>query len=284
MTARGAAEALKLRVLIARAEGDAAALAEILRRRGYRPETFAAIRTRGPRRRRGLERAASRAAQFTDVVFASRASVHAFVAALARSGQKVQDLGHARIIAVGPATARAARAAGFRKALRPNDASGRGVLAMFASQRDLGDRRVLLPAAANGRREIADGLRSLGARVTRVEAYRTVLASRMPEGIRRALDAGEFGAAVFASPSGVSAFVKCAGPRRMRRLVATLATVAIGATTAAALSNAGFERVFRSRLTNPAALGATVARAVARARSRRVARDLRSIDKPGDDS
>jgi uroporphyrinogen-III synthase len=261
------------RVLIARAERDALPLADELRSRGLRSIAFAAIRTSAPRDLAPLREAAAHIEGFTDVVFASRAAVDALASAIARAGRVPRDLAGVRVVAVGPATARAAREAGFARVVRPREASGRGVVAAFGAP--LRGRRVLLPAAADGRREVEAGLRGAGARVVRVEAYRTILASRLPGLVRRALDSGSVRAIVFASPSGVAAFVRSAGKKRTRSLTASLAAVAIGKTTRAALAQAGFRRLVTSRSTGARALAAAVERALGgRAKGRR------SLDPP----
>ncbi len=250
----------RIGVLLTRAPADAAALRRALERLGYRVHQFGAIRTAPPRRLEPLRSAVAAIGAFTDVVIASRPAAEALTRAMKDAGQSPRSLRALRVIAVGPATARALRGWGFSKVLVPRSTTGRGVVDLLRRLGDATGRRVLLPAVEDGRVEIEHGLRALGARVERVEAYRTVLATRMPISLRRALDAQRIQAALFASPSAVRAFATCCGKRRCTRLAPGLWTIAIGPTTRDALLAAGFERVVQSTATATASLAAAVRR------------------------
>jgi uroporphyrinogen-III synthase len=161
-----------------------------------------------------------------------------------------------RVAAVGNATARELAAAGWPVDLVPERFSAAGIRAALAGRaasrppESLEGRRVLLPASAIARDELAGGLEAAGAVVTRVEAYRTLPHPLDRGACLEALERGEIDAVTFASPSAVEALLGALSttsgePRpgapgdhddRALAALALARLVAIGPTTAAALS------------------------------------------------
>ena len=164
-----------------------------------------------------LDRAAAALDGYDWVVVTSAAGVTALVAALARAGRPGQRApGIPEFAAVGPATARALREAGFEVALEASDGSGAGLardLAREASRGSgLGGRRLLLPRASAASPDLPGLLRAAGAEVHEVVAYRTV---EGPESSRPALVAAledpGLAAVVVASGSAVRGLLRLAG-------------------------------------------------------------------------
>jgi uroporphyrinogen-III synthase len=146
-------------------------------------------------------------------------------------------LGARRLAAVGPATAQSLARAVREPDLVPAEAKGEAMAAALAPH--VRGKRVLFPRPAEGRPELYDGLVAAGARLTAVEAYRTVPA---PADVVRPLAgwirAGEVHAVAFASPSAVNAVVAAlAGDAP---LLGRVFLAAIGPTTGEALRRAGF--------------------------------------------
>lgn len=146
----------------------------------------------------------------------------------------------ARIAAVGDATAAAVRHQGGVVSVI-GGGGGRALARALASEADLSGAHVLFPAASRASDDLVDALENAGAVVARVDAYRTVL--RPPEGVavRRDLEAG-VDAVTFVSPSAATA-LDHALDGSLGRTLGTRATVAIGATTAAAVRELGVRRV-----------------------------------------
>jgi uroporphyrinogen-III synthase len=83
-------------------------------------------------------------------------------------------------------------------------------------------------------------LRQLGAVVTQVEAYRTESASSLDvEDCRSWIARGAIGAVTFASPSAVDELEHALGKEDFDRLLSAATAVAIGPTTAKALTDRG---------------------------------------------
>jgi len=136
------------------------------------------------------------------------------------------DLGGARVCAVGPATAEVLTAAGLQVDLVPPHFVAESVLEVMAPpDRHDPAPRVLIPRAAVARDVLPDGLAAMGWQVDVVEAYRTVTATVHPD----AIDAVQGADVVtFTSSSTVDRFVEALGMGSVPPVV-----VCIGPVTAA---------------------------------------------------
>ncbi len=145
----------------------------------------------------------------------------------------------ARVAAVGPATAAALRERGWPVELSSEEGGAEGLLRAFARV-DLRGRRILHPASSRALPILGEGLTRMGAEVVRLEAYRSVPGSTLDVEACRATIAREgVGAVTFASPSAVIELESALGDTLFRRLLDTTPAVAIGPTTARALSDRG---------------------------------------------
>lgn len=176
--------------------------------------------------------AAAQLGRYDWIAFASAHAVQALAAA-------TEERKGPRVAAVGPGTAEAAREAGFEVERVPATFSAAGLVASFRAAGDAPGARILLPASAEGRPELAEGLTALGARVEVVEAYCTLPAALDAATCRAALEAGEVDAITFTSPSAVEAFAAALGVESLARDLARCAVISIGPTTTAALTSAG---------------------------------------------
>ena len=185
-----------------------------------------------PRDPRPLEAACARLDRFDWVVFTSARAV----AAVATCPPPTP-----RVAVVGPATARAAAEAGWAVAVEGRGPGARGLAAQVAATFPLAGARVLFPAASGAAPTVEEEFTALGARVARVDAYRTVVTPPPAERMRGDLAAG-VDSITFASPSAVEA-VDRALDGEMAGCLAGLAVVCIGPTTAAALARRGVGNV-----------------------------------------
>lgn len=168
------------------------------------------------------------------IVFTSARAVEA----VAERGMDLAGL-KARVATVGRATEAAVRERGGRVAV-VGDAGGEALAGAMAAA-DLDGARILFPAASRASDRLSDGLGPTGARVVRVEAYRTVLTP--PDGARVRADlATGVDAVTFASPSAVTALDR-ALDGSLGSTLGTRPAVTIGPTTAAAVREAGVTRV-----------------------------------------
>lgn len=220
------------RVVVTRAEPSDGPLSSHLRDLGLSvllwPAVSVELADPGP-----LEAALSRAESFDWIVFASR---HA-VAAVTRIIPTAPPGG--RIAAVGQATAQVLRQRGWPVDLLPAEANAGALVEAFAAEGIKGA-RILFPASSRALPTISAGLTQLGAEVVQVEAYRTESSTSLDVADCRSWIArGSIGAVTFASPSAVDELEHALGKDDFDRLLGAAAAVAIGPTTARALTDRG---------------------------------------------
>jgi uroporphyrinogen-III synthase len=151
------------RIVVTRPE--ARPLADELERLGAEVSLVPLIEIRPPDDRGPLEAAVERIAEYDWVVFTSVNGVAAVGPRLGRIGER------SRVAAVGPVTANAIRALGVEPAYVAARAAGD----IACGLGELRGTRVLLPQADIADPRLAQELRSMGAEVDAVVAYRTVL-------------------------------------------------------------------------------------------------------------
>ncbi len=219
-------------VAVTRDESPDGALHEALRAAGARPRSCVVMEAQPPADPLALRRAAADLASYAWMICASTRAVDAVVQA--RSDPWPRGL---RTAAVGKVTARALADAGADPP--PVVAPESGAEALAKHLLDLhawSGRRVFIPRAADGKRDLVLGLRAAGAHVDDVEAYR--MRPRADSEIREGWTAARPDATVIASPQVAETLVRVLGVQALQDLEAV---VAIGATTAAALAAHGID-------------------------------------------
>jgi uroporphyrinogen-III synthase len=226
------------KALVTRPAEDAGSLAEKLAARGLEPllEPLLAIRLAEdaqPQLAKNLPGAQA-------LLFTSANGARAFAAASADRTLPV--------FAVGDATSRAAREAGFAHV--ENAQGDVHALARLAASRLVPQDGALLHAAA---REVAGdlggALAKSGFEVRRVRLYEAVAASRLSDGARTAIATGEVGCALFFSPRTAETFVRLA---REAGLAGSLGgTAAIGLSPAVIAALGGIKWRIRAAAQTP---------------------------------
>ena len=126
--------------------------------------------------------------------------------------------GDATVVAIGPKTADALRAAGYTVDLVPDEFSSTGLVELLAGRvasDDAGDTSVEVARSDHGSPVLLDGLRDAGADVHETVLYRLV----RPEGAGESADlaaAGDLDAACFTSSLTVEHFLDAAAERGVR--------------------------------------------------------------------
>ena len=221
------------RIMLTRSEEDSAAWARALERLGAVPVTLPCIDAE-PLGDSDLADALRTAAAAADwLVFTSRRGVEAFVRlAGAEAGRA------ARIAAVGPATADAARHALGRVDLVGAHGTAES-LADAMLEAGAAKAEIVLALAANARDVLERRLRAAGAACRRFDVYRTVPAA--PRAPRLALSGLGVDAVWLASPSAVEGFMN------QVEIDADVPLVAIGPSTADAIRARGLRVAAEAR-------------------------------------
>lgn len=238
------------RIVITRAKDQADEWLAELQALGAEAISLPTIAIAPPRDPTALDHALGDLAQFDGFIFTSVNGVHGFHARAEARGRSLECASGAWVCAIGPATAAAMAAMGWRADIVPKQAVGESVVAALAVQPMRG-KRVLMLRAEEGRELIPRALAARGADVVTVATYRTVLAeaSRAPA---MALFPGA-DAAVFTSPSTARNLAALLGDGYRNRLART-ALAAIGPVTRQALERLGLTVATEASATSPQAM------------------------------
>ena len=250
------------RILVTRPREQAGELVERLEAMGAQAIEAPMIRIAPPDDFGPLDEACAQAGTFDWMIFSSANAVDAFVQRLLETPQDLRALKGVKLGAVGPMTAERLTRLGLKVDLTPAEFRAESVLQAIAQAGDLRGLKILLPRADIGRDVLSDDLRKLGAEVTEVVAYRTVVAEPEREGepdIYRMLLERRIDVVTFTSASAVRNFVKVLGAEPAADLLRTTIVASIGPVTAEAATQCNIATtVMPANYTVPALVDAIV--------------------------
>ncbi len=221
------------RILVTRSREQASDLALRLTDLGAEAVEMPTIEIRPPSHWRGMDRAIGNLSRYDWILFTSANGVRFFFERLRKRKKDVRALEGARIACVGPATARAVEGQGLRVDAVAKEFRSEGLLRVLKGK-GLKRRRVLFCRAQEGREILIDGLKSLGARVDLVEAYRNAV----PRSALVPLDNMDL--VTFASSATAENFAKLSGRR-------DIPAACIGPVTAKTARSLGFNVVVQAK-------------------------------------
>ena len=231
-----------LRVLVLASPQTSARLTARLESWGARVLPFRAIEVRKLQDPEALHRIFDCLTEYAWIVFTSSYGVLYFLEHLADQGINKHQIGHAKICAVGPATARTATENSLRVDLVPEDFVAEGILRAFEEQPGglgaLNGCRILMPRAKEARDILPVKLTAAGAKVEVLACYETVKAEVAMESVQN-LIAHPPDLAVFTSSSNVENFLAIVGRQEGLEILRRSVTAALGPITAAALEGSG---------------------------------------------
>jgi uroporphyrinogen III methyltransferase/synthase len=224
------------RIVVTRSIEQAGELIEMLEERGAEAIPAPSIRIAPPEDTEALQRACAEAGTYDWIVFTSGNAVDYFMDCLLAISD-VRELKGVRICTIGPSTAGRLARYGIRVDLTPAEFRAEAVVDALKATGNLTGRRFLLPRADIARDLLADELRTAGAHVDDVAAYRTIPAPLEREGgpdIYRMLLDRQIDAVIFTSASTVRNFVSMLGPEQAIDLLRSTVVASIGPVTAEA--------------------------------------------------
>jgi len=231
------------RVVITRAEHQAAEMGEAFRRAGAEVVFLPLIEVVEAADPKPLADAASRIDRFDHLVLTSANTVRAFLPWVATSAKMPP------ITVVGPATAEAVSEHGFTVAETAVRTDAEGLVELLGPRLGPG-RRVLVPQADDARPALVEGLRKTGAEVVVVVAYSKRLPAASAERAAELFDGVPLGWVTFTSPRIVRHFVELLGEAWESRR-GELRAVSIGGVTSRALESHGVERMATAERPTP---------------------------------
>ncbi|WP_205745593.1 uroporphyrinogen-III C-methyltransferase [Egibacter rhizosphaerae] len=210
-------------VLVPRTRQQASELSERLRALGAEPVEAPTIAIEPTREPQAVRAALGRVAEgaYDWIALTSRNGVDALWEALEGLGGDARRFAGVRLAAVGSGTAEALAERGLVADIVPEAMTTRGLAdALIAAGADgagaggdhgAGGPRILLPRADIATPALSAALHDAGWDVDEVEAYRTVPAEALPDGVPERIVAGDIGVLAFASSSTVRTFVDLYG-------------------------------------------------------------------------
>ena len=223
------------RILVTRPREQAGELIERLEAMGADAIEAPMIRILPPDDYTPIDDACRNAGAFDWIIFSSVNAVDVFMERLFAASRDVRALAGVKLGVVGPRTADRLARHGLKVDLMPSDFHAEGVVSAIAAAGTVRGLQVLLPRADIGREVVADELRRLGASVTEVVAYRTVVAEPDSDGepdVYRMLLEKRLDVVTFTSASAVRQFVATLGAEQAADLLRTTIVASIGPATA----------------------------------------------------
>ncbi len=163
------------RVLVTRSRQQASQLSQQLRMAGAEVMEIPTIAIRPLTNQQPVQDMLEKLETYEHFVFTSVNGVHVFMETLQAAGKDLRWIpAAATITAVGKATAKALEAKGLRVTYMPEVFTGEGILEALTPIVAEGE-RVVIPRAEIGRPQLVEGLTALGAEVTDVPLYETVI-------------------------------------------------------------------------------------------------------------
>ncbi len=193
------------RILITRTRPQAGRLSAVLAERGALPVEVPAIRIEPLKDYSELDGHLRRLGDYDWTVLSSENNVQIVFGRLQEMGLDSRAFHGTRVVALGPATARALSARGIDADLVPERYVSEGVIEAMEAI-GVSGASIFLPRSSAGREALVDGLAALGANVTQVPAYRPVPAVESRSLVREALKEG-VDAVTFTSSSTVRCLI-----------------------------------------------------------------------------
>ena len=226
------------RVLVTRAAHQAGRLSKGLRALGAEPVEVPVLEIRPPESFEPLDAAIREMNSYNWLILTSVNAVQALAERASFWGISLINLAFPPVAAIGKSTAEAACKFGLNVSLIPESYVAESLAEGLLANRVSGQ-RILLARAAIARDVIPDALRSVGAKVDVVDAYRNVLPEAAPEMLRSAV-AARLDAVAFTSSSSATHLAEAAAKAGVVWPFAKVAAISIGPITSQTLRDLGW--------------------------------------------
>ncbi len=175
-------------------------------------------------------------------IFASAHGVEAFFERLKYHKKDVRMLKNIKIASVGPETSKTLNGYGVIPDLEPKRFETKALVDEFKKRIKVWkDLEILLMRTDIAPTALEEGLKKLGAKVTRLTVYRTRLPKKVAPVLRAAILKREIHMVTFTSSSTVKNFVKIIGLANVKRMAKTAKFASIGPVTSKTLRRHGFK-------------------------------------------
>jgi uroporphyrinogen III methyltransferase/synthase len=219
------------RILVTRSRSQASVLAEKIESLGGEPWECPTIEITDPDDYKLLDAAVKNIESYHWLIFTSVNGVKYFMARMRYLGKDIRTLGNIKIAAIGPKTREEVEQYGIFCELMPEEFVAEAVIEALKDE-EIRGKKILLPRADIARKVLPETLRSMGAEVDEVNAYKTVPGSGDTEQLIKMLEDERIHVITFTSSSTVRNFIKIIGSDNIPRLLGGVVTACIGPITA----------------------------------------------------
>lgn len=224
------------RILVTRARRQASILSKLLSEHGAQPIELPVIEIQATTDTEELDKSILNLKHYHWIVFTSVNGVEVFFQRLYRLSRDARVLHGLKVGAIGPATAKALEIRGVIPDYLPEVYTSQGFISGLKSQ-SIAGQRFLLPRAEIASKELAQGIKELGAEVHEVALYQTIPTGTISQA-REMLLSGGIDVITFTSPSTVSNLVAIFDPKE---LVGSVKVACIGPKTADTAARVGLK-------------------------------------------
>ncbi len=229
---------LSKKILVTRATQQASPLSRMLRELGAIPIEFPTIEIVSNSNSEQLDSSIRRLTEYDWIIFTSVQAVRPFMERMAALNLRLESLQRPKVAAIGPSTAAALERAGKKADYVPKEYLSERIL---ADADDLDGKRILLPRADIASKKLPDILRSRGALVDEIIAYRTVIPKDcLSERLKSIFENG-VDIVTFTSPSTVRNLAQILGQETLVGLLHGVEIACIGPVTANAAKELAIE-------------------------------------------
>ena len=177
------------------------------------------------------------------IIFTSPNGVTVFFDMLLKEKGDVRALGNARIASIGPGTSAAISSYHVRAEITAEDAVAEGLLRSLQAVPDWKNKKILLPRAETARDILPETLKSWGAVVTVVAAYRTMPSDTVDRAIIDDILKSDYDLITFSSSSTFENFIALFNYEEQIIIKQSLQAASIGPVTTATIKNFGIAPV-----------------------------------------
>ena len=228
------------KIVITRTREQSTTLRETLEDLGAQVVEFPAIRIESLSNFSKMDRVIRSLSTYDEIVFASVNGVRAFFDRILEIGRDARSLGKCHVTAVGPQTAAEILKYGVKPDRIPTHYETKAIVEELGRKPDaLKGKRMLLVRASAATQNLEHDLKKLGARVDRLDAYRTLLPKSVPADLKSVILKGRVDAVTFTSASTAEHFVQLLGEKKARAIAKRALVASIGPVTSAALRKNG---------------------------------------------
>ena len=196
------------RIVVTRSRSQASKLVHVLDAKGALCEEIPTILIDSPSDEyQGMDESIDALPNYDWIIFTSQNGVNCFFQRLYKQGKDARALGHLRIGAIGPVTARELNHYGLHADCVPKKYKAEDLLEEMKHQVKPGE-SILIPRAKEARSILPEGLTDIGAKVKVVEAYQTIPDKENKEKLISLLEKKEVDIITFTSSSTVHNLIK----------------------------------------------------------------------------